>query len=36
MLGFTARVDLQEGLSQLVGWWRENRVELQPDAVAQP
>jgi UDP-glucose 4-epimerase len=36
MLGFTAGVDLQEGLSQLVAWWRENRVALQPDAVAQP
>ena len=36
MLGFTAGVDLQEGLAQLVAWWRENRVALQPDAVTQP
>jgi UDP-glucose 4-epimerase len=36
MLGFTAGVGLKEGLSRLVGWWRENRVELQPGAMAQP
>ena len=26
-LGFTARIDLDEGLAQLVEWWRENRSE---------
>jgi UDP-glucose 4-epimerase len=28
MLGFRARVDLDEGLARLVQWWRRRRIEL--------
>jgi UDP-glucose 4-epimerase len=30
LLGFRAKVDLEEGLERLVGWWRASRAEGQP------
>jgi UDP-glucose 4-epimerase len=33
-LGFSAEIDLEEGLSQLVEWWRANRSVVRPEPVA--
>ena len=33
-LGFTAEVDLEEGLTRLVNWWRATRFGATPEPVA--
>jgi UDP-glucose 4-epimerase len=29
VLGFKAQIELENGLSQLVDWWRTNKTEVQ-------
>jgi UDP-glucose 4-epimerase len=34
-LGFSAEIGLEEGLTQLVEWWRENRADVHTEAAAE-
>jgi UDP-glucose 4-epimerase len=36
VLGFSAEIDIEEGLEQLVDWWRDNRAAVRPEATLAP